>query len=101
MAEIYLACEPRVWQVRCFCSYKQGLNYQSFISAIDCGQVVDDWKLENGYVFGEDTYCGSTIQFGCNEGYRLNGTDSITCNKDGKWSGVKPNCYRKEHYYFD
>ena len=57
--------------------------------------MLKDWELENGIVFGLDTYCGSTMEFQCMEGYELVGTPSVICQANGKWSATKPKCHRK------
>ena len=35
---------------------------------------------------------GTTVQFGCEAGWRLRGSLSITCQPDGTWSGLVPRC---------
>lgn len=59
---------------------------------IDCGHLLDDWKIPNGIAFGDNTYCGSTIEFECFKGYDLVGSQKISCQVNGRWSAKKPAC---------
>ncbi|NXO87757.1 C4BPA protein, partial [Sitta europaea] len=51
--------------------------------------------LENGYFDATDLTFGSKLTFSCNEGYRLQGNEEISCNIKGEgveWSGPLPSC---------
>ncbi|NXR60753.1 C4BPA protein, partial [Rhadina sibilatrix] len=51
--------------------------------------------LENGYFDPTDLTFGSKLTFSCNEGYRLQGNEEISCNIKGEgvdWSGDLPYC---------
>jgi len=56
---------------------------------IDCGHLLDDWKIPNGIAFRDNTYCGSTIEFECFKGYDLVGSQKISCQVNGRWSAKK------------
>ncbi|XP_071964677.1 CUB and sushi domain-containing protein 3-like isoform X2 [Antedon mediterranea] len=47
----------------------------------------------NGEMSGDSvrTY-GSSVQYNCNTGYDITGSQSITCQADGTWSDSAPNC---------
>ena len=47
---------------------------------------------ENGQVLGTDFSFGAAIQYICNPGFTIDGTESRTCQQDGQWGGVKPTC---------
>ena len=36
----------------------------------------------------------STVTYQCNEGYEIQGSQSLTCDPNGKWSGPGPTCTR-------
>ena len=42
-------------------------------------------------------YEGDTCSFTCNAGYELTGSDTRTCQSDGKWSGNGDVCRRGKH----
>ena len=46
----------------------------------------------NGYKADYNLTYGSSIQFGCDNGYDLSVDSSITCQTNGTWSGTVPNC---------
>ncbi|XP_070571254.1 uncharacterized protein [Ptychodera flava] len=56
---------------------------------VSCG---DPGEIENGNKIGENFTYESEIKFVCNEGYTLNGTESITCLSNGYWSDDVPTC---------
>ena len=39
-------------------------------------------------------YEGDTCSFTCNTGYELTGSDTMTCQSDGSWSGSDKVCGR-------
>ena len=62
----------------------------SFIEK-DCGEpatVANSTKTANGTLYGD------TIEYACNEGFNLNGGDTITCQATGIWS-AEPSCQRR------
>lgn len=48
--------------------------------------------LFNGQVQKGDYTFNSTVEFSCNDGYRLVGESSLFCNSDGLWEGILPTC---------
>ncbi|KAM9003363.1 beta-2-glycoprotein 1 [Sarcophilus harrisii] len=48
--------------------------------------------LQNGAVSYTAFQYPNSINFTCNKGFYLNGTDSVKCMEDGKWSHPLPNC---------
>ena len=50
--------------------------------------------FKNGSIIGEDYSSGSSIQFRCNVGYQLLGSEIITCVK-GTWNETIPECKSK------
>uniref|UniRef100_A0A6I8NC81 Beta-2-glycoprotein 1 n=1 Tax=Ornithorhynchus anatinus TaxID=9258 RepID=A0A6I8NC81_ORNAN len=49
-------------------------------------------RLENGSVRYTTFEYPNTLTFACNPGYVLNGTNSVQCLEDGKWSKKLPVC---------
>ncbi|XP_038613185.1 beta-2-glycoprotein 1 [Tachyglossus aculeatus] len=49
-------------------------------------------RLENGSVRYTTFEYPNTLNFACNPGYVLNGTNSVQCLEDGKWSKKLPVC---------
>ena len=54
------------------------------------------WLLEHGTIkpLGQLYFCGTTVTFSCDEGYRLNGTgaNSSLCTRNGTWTEDFPTC---------
>ncbi|XP_019617776.1 PREDICTED: sperm receptor for egg jelly-like [Branchiostoma belcheri] len=50
--------------------------------------------LNNGNRTESHLY-GDIVNFSCDEGYELIGSENRTCQADQSWSGVQPNCSRK------
>ena len=48
-------------------------------------------NIPNGVIISGERTHGSFIQFVCNDGYKLIGESSVSCN-DGSWSEKKPHC---------
>ncbi|XP_033100068.1 E-selectin-like [Anneissia japonica] len=46
----------------------------------------------NGNIQGDLCTVGSVLQFSCNEGYQLHGSEEIICKESGEWSGEAPAC---------
>jgi len=75
-----------------------------FKSSIDCGRnhslingkcvrdCHEPQPLGNGTMTGGETTLGSIYKFSCRIGYRLKGSDSRFCQKNGEWSGIEPYC---------
>lgn len=59
------------------------------LPAVECGFPN---TVENGRITGIDFTYPHTVQFVCNEGYRLVGNDSTTCQASGQWSAESPTC---------
>jgi len=58
----------------------------------DCG--IPDAPV-NGNVSLSSTTVGHTVNYTCEQGYKLLGTSSRTCQDNGQWSGTQPSCSRK------
>ena len=43
-------------------------------------------------------FYGDTCSFTCNAGYELTGSDTRTCQSDGRWSGVDTYCTNGINY---
>jgi len=66
----------------------------------DCGNLTDPI---NGTVSHSDgTSFNQSAYYNCSEGYRLNGTDTRTCNVSGNWTFEAPTCdvIRKCYLYY-
>lgn len=61
------------------------------------GQCRDYGNLDNGYRIIDGTTEGSTVAFGCNDGYDLLGNRQLTCRSSGLWRGAWPLCVRCEY----
>ena len=51
----------------------------------------DSPEIDNGGFSGSET-CDGTVTFECDDGYELNGADTLTCQVSGTWSGALPTC---------
>ena len=60
--------------------------------AVQCEALSDP---ENGYVEVSSTVYLSIAQYGCFEGYDLNGQTIVRCEDDGSWSSDPPTCSGK------
>ena len=47
---------------------------------------------ENGQRDGADTSFDAIVQYSCNPGYTLTGTNTIICQENGQWSASIPRC---------
>lgn len=47
---------------------------------------------DNGHVTGDDIIFGSKLIFSCNRGYRLDGSETLTCAADASWDQQPPTC---------
>ncbi|XP_029470754.1 sushi, von Willebrand factor type A, EGF and pentraxin domain-containing protein 1 [Rhinatrema bivittatum] len=47
---------------------------------------------ENGFINFTDNAFGSTVQYGCNPGYELIGSDTSLCLSNRQWTSVAPYC---------
>ena len=45
-------------------------------------------------------YEGDTCSFTCNTGYELTGSDTRTCQSNGKWSGSDSMCTRGMNMHY-
>ena len=72
-------------------------NHLILLSVVDCespGMIIDGTEFENN-----GTTYDSSITYECNLGYNMMGSDTITCQSSGQWSGPIPTCYSK--YFCD
>ena len=67
-------------------------SWSDNIPTCDIVECQDQDMPENGYKFDHNLTYGSSIQFGCENGYDLSGDSFITCEADGTWNGTIPNC---------
>lgn len=56
---------------------------------IDCG---DPGFIENGMVSFSSTSFNSTVEYTCNQGYRMVGASERICMNKNTWSGLPPTC---------
>ena len=65
-----------------------------FLSTVadDCGPLD---APNDGSVSISGTIVGSTATYTCNDGFRLQGQSTRTCQTNGEWSGSAPICQRK------
>lgn len=57
----------------------------------DCG---DPDIPNNGNKSDTGSLVGDTVMYTCNSGYRLFGDTSRTCQPNGQWTGIQPQCNR-------
>eukprot|EP00731_Ephydatia_muelleri_P021328 Em0013g1055a len=57
--------------------------------AVDCGNLP---APSGGSVMVTSTNVGGTAMYQCNNGFRMSGMTSRTCQPDGQWSGAEPQC---------
>ena len=66
-----------------------------FMIAKDCGPI----KIPiNGSWFGSETTFPNEIQFSCDEGFVLKGSNVRQCLANGSWSGVNTFCKGKHRF---
>ena len=46
----------------------------------------------NGRINGTDNVEGVTVIYFCNEGYNISGDANRTCQSNGQWTGIQPEC---------
>ena len=63
-----------------------------FDLVIDCGALSTP---TNGDQTTTGTLLDDTADFSCNAGYKLDGSDTRTCQSDCEWSGTATSCVRK------
>ena len=56
---------------------------------VDCG---NPGVPTNGYRNGDAFYLAQSVDFGCNTGYELIGTNTFTCQENGQWEASTPTC---------
>ena len=58
----------------------------------------------NGFRYHGHTKVNQVEQFGCEKGYLRSGRKSLTCQSNGEWDGLPPNCtgdaFRLPFYMF-
>lgn len=60
---------------------------------VTCSPVTQlDHGMVNLSTSGGQVSSGSTIRFSCNDGFRLDGPQTIVCQVDGQWSAPIPQC---------
>ena len=53
----------------------------------------------NGQRQGNDFSFGSTVKFTCNDGYTINGEETLKCVADGEWNHPRPKCDSKSYLH--
>lgn len=69
-----------------------------FLLPLPAFQCTSLGSLANGkitIVTGEDTDFGTVVNYTCNAGYDLMGSQYSVCKTDGTWSHRTPSCHRK------
>ncbi|XP_048772940.2 sushi, von Willebrand factor type A, EGF and pentraxin domain-containing protein 1-like isoform X6 [Ostrea edulis] len=56
---------------------------------VNCGFP---YTVENGRIEGIDFTFPHSVKFVCNEGYKLMGNETTTCQANGQWSSESPSC---------
>ncbi|XP_077308736.1 E-selectin-like isoform X2 [Lithobates pipiens] len=67
-----------------------GNNCEHAVSCIDL-QIPANVKINCTHGYGKSQY-KSFCNFSCDEGYELNGSRSVFCQKTGEWSDFTPTC---------
>ena len=62
------------------------------VKGLNCGSVTSP---QHGYMIGNGTLYGDSIQFVCDAGYDLHGNKTAECLASGNWSTEVPTCQRK------
>ncbi|XP_038149513.1 sushi domain-containing protein 2-like [Cyprinodon tularosa] len=72
------------------------VSFQSHVSLVEdlkpvisCGWIPPP---DNGEKMGTTYTQGAKVQFSCDKGYKLRGSEERTCQSNGKWSGEDPSC---------
>jgi hypothetical protein len=52
--------------------------------------------LENGFVVYDGLKINSKASYKCNMNFTLIGNQTRICLRNGKWSDVRPSCFRKK-----
>ena len=84
---VLLLINTLFWKKNCF-------HITFSIFSVSKGYCKDPGSLKNGSVLGDDYSSGSSVQFRCNVGYRLLGTQIIYC-VNGTWNETIPECISK------
>nr|XP_022326524.1 protein lev-9-like isoform X1 [Crassostrea virginica] len=74
---------------RALCIYQRWEGLRMSCKPVECGFPN---TVENGGITGIDFTYPHTVHFVCNQGYRLVGNDSTTCQASGEWSAESPTC---------
>ena len=65
----------------------------------DCPPI--NKTFEHGLMSGNRSTTGAAYSFYCDDGYSINGQDTLICNEYGQWNGSIPECSRgKNESYF-
>ena len=66
------------------------------ISVISCGGL--DEIANGGISYSSGTYYNSTATHYCDQGYKIVGSETRTCQPDGTWSGMTVSCESNYNY---
>ena len=76
----------------CIVTKTKGFHFKSLsfglCSATNCGMPV---VPEHGLVSYNDTWSGSVANYSCEEGFTVQGSQSVVCSVEGEWLN-HPNC---------
>lgn len=66
---------------------------------VDCGTPA---QIDHGIfkLLNDTTTHGSVAQYICDDDYWMEGIETVTCNKDGKWFPDTPSCERQYQLIF-
>ena len=59
---------------------------------VDCG---DPGTLANGFRIGSNQNFGNEVSYRCDFGFQLSGSQTRSCQSNGRWSGTLPVCMSK------
>uniref|UniRef100_UPI00398EE43F sushi, von Willebrand factor type A, EGF and pentraxin domain-containing protein 1 n=1 Tax=Pristiophorus japonicus TaxID=55135 RepID=UPI00398EE43F len=82
-------CINTVGSYTCTCRPPYTGDGRNCTDPISCN---DPGRPAHGLARGNVHFVGGQVTFACEDGYQLNGTESVTCLEDGRWSDPVPHC---------
>ena len=91
-----------------WCSNSITLPYHARIIAVKSNITISHLERScgnpgtptNGIKTGTNHSYGASIQFACNAGYTLQGSQQRTCQNTGQWSGSQPTCQSESLIFY-